>query len=70
LHLLGYDHADADEHATMFGLQEQTLASWRAFRERPVPDGRGPGRGPEQAPERGPERGPERAERERHEGAG
>ena len=30
LHLLGYDHADADERATMFSLQEQLLASWRA----------------------------------------
>lgn len=30
LHLLGYDHADAEDHATMFSLQEQLLASWRA----------------------------------------
>ena len=30
LHLLGYDHADPDERATMFSLQEQLLASWRA----------------------------------------
>ena len=30
LHLLGYDHAEPDEHATMFGLQDQLLASWRA----------------------------------------
>jgi len=30
LHLLGYDHADAREHATMFGLQDRLLASWRA----------------------------------------
>lgn len=30
LHLLGYDHADPEEHAAMFGLQEQLLASWRA----------------------------------------
>ena len=29
LHLLGYDHADPDEHATMFGLQDRLLASWR-----------------------------------------
>jgi len=33
LHLLGYDHADPDEHATMFGLQDRLLASWRAERE-------------------------------------
>jgi len=30
LHLLGYDHADPDEHATMFGLQDRLLASWRS----------------------------------------
>ncbi|HXP18346.1 MAG TPA: rRNA maturation RNase YbeY [Streptosporangiaceae bacterium] len=30
LHLLGYDHADPAEHATMFGLQDRLLASWRA----------------------------------------
>jgi len=32
LHLLGYDHADPEEHATMFGLQDRLLASWRAER--------------------------------------
>jgi probable rRNA maturation factor len=30
LHLLGYDHAEAEEHAVMFGLQDQLLKSWRA----------------------------------------
>jgi probable rRNA maturation factor len=30
LHLLGYDHADPEEHATMFGLQDRLIASWRA----------------------------------------
>jgi probable rRNA maturation factor len=30
LHLLGYDHADPDERATMFGLQDRLLAAWRA----------------------------------------
>ena len=30
LHLLGYDHADAKEHAAMFGLQDRLLASWQA----------------------------------------
>jgi probable rRNA maturation factor len=34
LHLLGYDHAEADERATMFSLQEQLLASWRASQAR------------------------------------
>jgi probable rRNA maturation factor len=32
LHLLGYDHADEEERATMFGLQNQLLESWRAAR--------------------------------------
>jgi probable rRNA maturation factor len=30
LHLLGYDHAEPEEHATMFGLQDKLLGSWRA----------------------------------------
>jgi probable rRNA maturation factor len=29
LHLLGYDHAEPDEHKEMFGLQAQLLAEWR-----------------------------------------
>jgi probable rRNA maturation factor len=29
LHLLGYDHAEAEEHAAMFGLQDELLGSWR-----------------------------------------
>ena len=32
LHLLGFDHAEPREHATMFGLQDQLLDSWRAER--------------------------------------
>jgi probable rRNA maturation factor len=28
LHLLGYDHAEPDEHAEMFGLQTELLTSW------------------------------------------
>ena len=32
LHLLGYDHGDPAERATMFGLQDRLLASWRAER--------------------------------------
>jgi probable rRNA maturation factor len=32
LHLLGYDHGDAAEHAAMFGLQDRLLASWRTAR--------------------------------------
>ena len=30
LHLLGYDHAEPEEHAEMFGLQDELLAEWRA----------------------------------------
>jgi probable rRNA maturation factor len=30
LHLLGYDHAEPEEHAEMFGLQGQLLADWQA----------------------------------------
>jgi len=29
LHLLGYDHAEPDEHREMFGLQDEILAAWR-----------------------------------------
>jgi probable rRNA maturation factor len=32
LHLLGFDHAEPGERATMFGLQDQLLDSWRAER--------------------------------------
>ena len=28
LHLLGYDHAEPEEHAQMFGLQQELLAAW------------------------------------------
>ena len=41
LHLLGHDHADPEEHATMFGLQDRLLASWRS--ERATADPEGPG---------------------------
>jgi probable rRNA maturation factor len=30
LHLLGYDHAEPDEEAEMFGLQKQLLRGWKA----------------------------------------
>ena len=29
LHLLGYDHAEPDEHEEMFGLQARLLAEWQ-----------------------------------------
>lgn len=31
LHLLGYDHAEPEEHREMFGLQDDLLARWRAL---------------------------------------
>jgi metalloprotein, YbeY/UPF0054 family len=33
LHLLGYDHAEPEEHAEMFGLQSELLESWRGVRQ-------------------------------------
>jgi probable rRNA maturation factor len=60
LHLLGYDHADAAEHAAMFGLQDRLLSAWRSERADAVPgangagagpDGPDPGAGPAPAPE-------------------
>jgi probable rRNA maturation factor len=35
LHLLGYDHAEAEEHTAMFGLQDKLLATWRSARDEP-----------------------------------
>ncbi len=32
LHLLGYDHAEPEEHAEMFGLQGQLLEAWASQR--------------------------------------
>ena len=33
LHLLGYDHAEPEEHAEMFGTQDQLLKAWKSERE-------------------------------------
>ena len=33
LHLLGYDHAEPEEHAAMFGLQDRLLAGWHSERD-------------------------------------
>lgn len=30
LHLLGHDHAEPEEHAVMFALQDDLLAAWRS----------------------------------------
>ena len=39
LHLLGYDHAEPEEHQEMFGLQERLLAEWVGHRaEHPYDD--------------------------------
>ncbi len=32
LHLLGYDHADAEQEREMFGMQARLLATWRSTR--------------------------------------
>jgi probable rRNA maturation factor len=37
LHLLGYDHAEPEEHKEMFGLQAELLASWREARAQTSP---------------------------------
>ena len=42
LHLLGYDHADPDEHAAMFGLQDKLLTQWRSLRPAPPAGAPGP----------------------------
>ncbi|MFC4584684.1 rRNA maturation RNase YbeY [Sphaerisporangium corydalis] len=35
LHLLGYDHAEPEEHAEMFGLQGELLDAWQEVRREP-----------------------------------
>jgi probable rRNA maturation factor len=71
LHLLGYDHAEPKEHATMFGLQDRLLASWRAQRDGGGKGGQG---GPGEQREPGGEREASAVERdsgrEAPEGAG
>jgi probable rRNA maturation factor len=47
LHLLGYDHADPEEHATMFGLQDRLLAAWRSERDPGRQAGQAEGHGAE-----------------------
>ena len=36
LHLLGHDHAEPEEHAVMFGLQDRLLAAWRGRGPQPA----------------------------------
>ncbi|MEU4572858.1 rRNA maturation RNase YbeY [Nonomuraea sp. ATR24] len=33
LHLMGYDHAEPEEHKEMFGLQARLLEAWREVRD-------------------------------------
>jgi len=40
LHLLGYDHAEPEEHAAMFGTQDQLLQAWRAARTEAARNGK------------------------------
>jgi probable rRNA maturation factor len=39
LHLLGYDHAEPEEHREMFGLQARLLAEWQGSRGGQAPPG-------------------------------
>jgi probable rRNA maturation factor len=49
LHLLGYDHAEPDEHREMFGLQARLLAEWQGARRGEVlPGDEQPGTQPTQ----------------------
>jgi probable rRNA maturation factor len=46
LHLLGYDHVEDEERATMFGLQDELLRSWHTVRDSAAPGaGAAPGQG-------------------------
>jgi len=47
LHLLGYDHADPEEEAEMFGLQGELLQAWRDERARDRRGSAASGEGPE-----------------------
>jgi probable rRNA maturation factor len=74
LHLLGYDHAEPDEHATMFGLQDRLLAGWRSERDgdggrQAGPEGLGGPENDRAEAESGPE-GPEGQEDPERPGAG
>jgi len=60
LHLLGYDHAEPEEHQEMFGLQARLLAEWQGQVAGAQPEaGADREAGPEARPEAGPEPGPE-----------
>jgi probable rRNA maturation factor len=43
LHLLGYDHAEPEEHREMFGLQARLLAEWQGARRGETMPGDEPG---------------------------
>ena len=44
LHLMGYDHAEPEEHREMFALQDSLLAGWRAQDGQQDPQQNGPRR--------------------------
>ena len=50
LHLLGYDHAEPEEHAEMFGLQDQLLKAWRPAKGSAKGSANGPAKGQEGPP--------------------
>ena len=58
LHLLGYDHADPEEHAEMFGLQDKLLASWRSGGHPQGEPGVKPGDHPGDNPDANPDANP------------
>jgi probable rRNA maturation factor len=50
LHLLGYDHAEPEEHREMFGLQARLLAEWQGARRGETLPGDEPDSRPDEAP--------------------
>ena len=59
LHLLGYDHAEPDEHATMFGLQDRLLAGWHSEGDADADPGRQAGPAGQENHGAGAETGPD-----------
>jgi probable rRNA maturation factor len=55
LHLLGYDHAEASERTTMFGLQDELLRSWHSAHAEAKADAAEPATGDAAEPATRPE---------------
>jgi probable rRNA maturation factor len=54
LHLLGYDHAEPEEHREMFGLQARLLAEWQGARRGETLPGDEQGDEPDSRPDEAP----------------